>query len=105
MKDVAIEESIEASAIDKSHARAIRRGKESIWLTRRGYDGLWCQGECACKVDDLYPCGERQDCHPGYVTPCPPDCGEHDWHIGSAAIRDARSAAPSAPSQPLEPKA
>lgn len=69
--------------IDKSHERAFRRGKEGNWLTARGFDGLWnSDGDCACKVDDLYPCGERDNCKPGVLKPCPPDCAEHDWHIG-----------------------
>lgn len=67
---------------DKSHVRAFRQGREGAWLTRRGFDGLYYPGECACKVDDLYPCGERQNCEPGVLKPCPETCGEHDWHIG-----------------------
>lgn len=78
----------EMSFQDKSHERAVRRGKEANWLTRRGFDGLYSPGECACKVDDLYPCGERQDCTPGHLRPCPSDCGEHDWHIGQAVPPD-----------------
>lgn len=57
--------------------------KEASWLKRHGFDGLYFPGECACKRDDLYLCGERQDgCKPGHLMPCPPDCSEHDWHIG-----------------------
>jgi hypothetical protein len=63
------------------------RRDEARQLKRAGYDGLYYPGECACKADDLYPCGERQtECRPGYLRPCPPDtCGEHDWHIGTRA--------------------
>lgn len=62
---------------------------EAVWLRRRGFDGLYFPGECACKVDDLYPCGERQDgCKPGVLKPCPSDCGEHDWHIGEAPVHE-----------------
>lgn len=89
MKDAALEESIEVSAVDKSHARAIRKGREANWLTRRGFDGLYCVGQCACRVDDLYPCGERQDCSPGVLMDC--DCGEGcGWHIGSKRIKELR---------------
>jgi hypothetical protein len=61
----------------------IPRRDEARQLRLAGYDGLYFQaGECACKVDDLYPCGERQeDCRPGVLGPCPSDCGDHDWHI------------------------
>ena len=55
------------------------------YLDREGYDGLYSScGDCACKTDDLAPCGEiHGDCAAGYLQPCPPDCGEHDWHIGA----------------------
>lgn len=56
---------------------------EAIRLRKHGYDGLYFPGECACKTDDLYPCGERQSgCLPGVLKPCPEDCQEHNWHIG-----------------------
>lgn len=52
------------------------------WLTKNGYDGLYYAGECACSVDDLWPCGEDlSECEPGYLAPCPESCGCHDWHI------------------------
>jgi len=73
--------------VDASHVRAFRRNREYRWLKRRGFDGLYFPGECACKVDDLYPCGERCDCKPGVLKPC--DCGEHDWHIGPKAALPA----------------
>lgn len=52
------------------------------YLESNGYDGLYDAGECACKRDDLAPCGNiGHDCMPGYLSAC--DCGdEHDWHIG-----------------------
>jgi len=56
----------------------------SAYLRQNGYDGLWSpDGECACKRDDLMPCdGESIDkCRPGYLAPCPDDCGEHEFHI------------------------
>jgi hypothetical protein len=50
-------------------------------LRDNGHDGLYCAGECACRVGDLMPCDTfNSDCKPGYLLPC--DCGEHDWHIG-----------------------
>ena len=60
------------------------RIKEIIkeYLKQAGYDGLYLPGECACKIDDLFPCGEvTDDCLPGYLAPCPPNCGEHGFHI------------------------
>ena len=56
----------------------------SEYLSREGFDGLYSScGECACKKDDLAPCGEvHGDCAAGYLQPCNDDCGEHDWHIG-----------------------
>jgi len=50
------------------------------YLKQNGYDGIYYPGECACKIDDLAPCGESLlECIPGYEKPC--DCGEHEWHI------------------------
>lgn len=60
---------------------------EARQLAKAGYDGLYSpDGECACLVGDLYPCGERQDdCEPGYKVPCPgATCylgGDCDWHV------------------------
>ena len=53
------------------------------WLDGNRYDGLYnTDGECACALDDLMPC-DRYDssCEPGYFGPCPPECGEHDFHV------------------------
>ena len=54
-----------------------------LYLVSNGLDGLYSKdGECACEHTDLAPCGEmQQDCIAGHKVPCPPDCGEHDWHI------------------------
>ena len=55
-----------------------------IQLKAGGYEGLYHDtGECACKVDELAPCGQIESvCIAGYVGPCGPDCGEdHKWHI------------------------
>ena len=60
---------------------------EARQLRKAGYDGLYYPGECACLVDDLYPCGERQDgCRPGYNGDCTDECehegaGKGNWHI------------------------
>lgn len=54
------------------------------YLEDNGYDGLWNEYDCACKNDDLMPCGVEDaiNCEAGYLTGCPHDCGEHNWHIG-----------------------
>lgn len=59
-------------------------------LEAGGYDGLFhADGDCACKKDDLFPCGEPSpSCQPGYERPCPGCCGEHDWHIAAAKPSD-----------------
>jgi hypothetical protein len=37
-------------------------------LERDGYDGLWNDDECGCKLDDLMPCdGPSTRCQPGYL--------------------------------------
>jgi len=53
------------------------------WLFTHGYDGLFDNdGECACELDDLMPCGEPSpNCTAGYRAAC--DCGDHDFHIRS----------------------
>lgn len=97
-------------AVDKSHARAIRRGKEADWLRLRGFGGLYeVDGECGCEVDDLYPCGERAECRPGYLENCTADC-EHDgfevggWHITSKRRDVATDAATQPPAvEPSKP--
>jgi hypothetical protein len=55
------------------------------WLRANDFDGLfngWM--ECACNLDDMYPCGEPQEnCEAGWMTPCDGSCefGNCDWHI------------------------
>lgn len=52
------------------------------YLTNRGYDGLYLDGECACEMGDLMPCvggplpygTTPENCKPGYRTDC--HCGE-----------------------------
>ena len=56
----------------------------SEWLKANGYAGLYSDCECACTVDDLMPCDMADlDCQPGYLCECPPDCGEHEYHISA----------------------
>jgi hypothetical protein len=44
--------------------------------------------ECGCELDALFPCGAiGEECRAGYKFGC--DCGDHDFHIGSAVARDA----------------
>lgn len=52
------------------------------YLTAQGYDGLFnSDGECACKNEDLAPCGQfYENCEPGYIHPPGPDDDEEfDW--------------------------
>lgn len=45
------------------------------FLIKNEYDGLFNEdGECACEVEDLSPCGEMsENCTAGYSGPC--TCG------------------------------
>lgn len=59
------------------------------WLKTHGYDGLYRDNDCACKLAALMPCGEMDaECRPGYEQPCPgPDVCPLDgctFHIGEA---------------------
>lgn len=58
------------------------------YLKVNGFDGLYNgYTDCACEVGDISPCGEMSsECQAGYRFPC--NCGEHDFHIGSAEERD-----------------
>jgi hypothetical protein len=53
------------------------------YLRANGFDGLYSlDGECGCELGDLEPCCESvTHCRPGYRCPCPPECGDHDWHM------------------------
>ena len=56
------------------------------YLVAGGYDGLYC-GECACGIEDLWPCaeiGNVEDCSPGYKhSGCSPECGQGcGFHVG-----------------------
>jgi hypothetical protein len=58
------------------------------YLKAHGFDGLWSfDGECACKVGDLFPCESEgiERCEAGHVVPCCHD-GEHDWDIGRKPV-------------------
>ena len=47
------------------------------WLEDSEYDGLYSDGECACKKDDLAPCGNMEpSCQAGYLQP-----GNKDWEF------------------------
>ena len=54
-------------------------------LEAGGFDGLYnVDGACACKADDLFPCGlPCEGCHAGYLSECDGTCdtGECDFHI------------------------
>jgi hypothetical protein len=52
------------------------------YLEKNGYDGLF-NDDCACLLNDLYPCGEIGNCQAGYKGACNGgDCeGDCDFHI------------------------
>ena len=57
------------------------------WLKENGYDGLYREECCACRIGDLMPCSEYYaDCIAGYLCKCDPETcyadGDCDWHIG-----------------------
>lgn len=59
-------------------------------LAQGGYDGLYNpDADCACARGELFPCQADgvEQCHAGYIQPCPASCGEHEFHI--AAQKDA----------------
>ncbi len=64
------------------------------YLKEHGFGGLYHpDGDCACLVDDLIPCGGDWvgDCIAGYSVPCDGTCedGSCDYHI--AATKPPRS--------------
>lgn len=73
-------------------------------LKDNGYDGLYSEHECACRIGDLAPCGGiLPDCHAGYLNPNPV-CGtgcadEHDWHIEDDPRPSEESPTPSTEEQ------
>ena len=53
------------------------------YLKEKGFDGLYNPGECACKIDDLFPCygdGSVLECMPGYISK--DESNEFDFVIG-----------------------
>ena len=51
-------------------------------LSDKGYDGLWNDCDCACRLDDLMPCSAFcGDCRPGYLQPHGGD-PETEFRIG-----------------------
>ncbi len=54
------------------------------YLKANEFDGLYSPGECACEINDIMPCGGEgfMSCEAGYKGPCPPECGDCDFHIG-----------------------
>jgi len=57
------------------------------FLREHGYDGLYnSDGECACLIDDLCPCGANfEHCKPGYKMKDP--SGECEFLIGTEPER------------------
>jgi len=50
-------------------------------LIESGYDGLYNEGECACLIDNLQPCGEDFSlCRAGYRHDAPPGSG-YDFYV------------------------
>lgn len=50
-------------------------------LKEHGFDGLYAEGMCGCKVDDLMPCCDSvENCIAGYLQPGDEEC---DWYIGT----------------------
>ena len=58
------------------------------YLKANGYDGLYQDGECACKFDSLFPWDcENHNCKPGYLLRDDYSCDDeepcdHVFHIG-----------------------
>ena len=58
------------------------------YLEENEFDGLFLGAQCACKKDDLSPCGTMNEmCAAGYLQPNSPRddemCGEFDFVIGA----------------------
>lgn len=44
-----------------------------------GFDGLFLEDGCGCRLDDLMPCDEPSpNCQPGYQCPCDGTCDDPD---------------------------
>ena len=53
------------------------------YLKENKFDGLYVPGECACSIDDLFPCdgdGRVLECMPGYTSK--DESSEFDFVIG-----------------------
>jgi hypothetical protein len=55
------------------------------WLSINNYEGLYNDGQCACRLSELMPCDEPDlnNCHPGFVVPCDGTCdmGKCNFHV------------------------
>ena len=60
------------------------------YLKENGYDGLYCENECGCGIEDLAPCdGPIHSCRPGYKVSC--KCGEGcNFHIAPLTEEQCR---------------
>lgn len=72
-----IENHLKSGGVDFTTTQIVKE-----YLQENDFDGLFSPGECACKLDDLFPCGYNcADCQAGYLQDNP--TGEHDFIIGS----------------------
>ena len=69
------------------------------YLKANGFGGLFSDCDCACILDDLFPCDiYGTDCEADYKIPCPgPELcengdGECEWHIGPKKPQERRDA-------------
>ena len=55
------------------------------YLQSNGFDGLFADGECACKLDDLFPCSSEgvERCKPGYLQAEAEADSDFDFFIGA----------------------
>lgn len=61
------------------------------YLVANGFDGLYNESiDCACKIDDLAPCGGiSMGCTAGYIQPLEP-YSEYDFVIGERKHKDTK---------------
>ena len=58
------------------------------YLKEHGFDGLYHDNDCGCRIGDLMPCTAEsvEYCKPGYKIKCTPETCENgggcDCHIG-----------------------
>ena len=63
------------------------------YLRENKFDGLYILGECACNIDDLFPCdgnGSILDCEPGYRSGS--ESSEFDFIIGPDKAKPSKDA-------------